>query len=693
MTYRHNNNGGGHSHKWMGQDSHYSGRSWGNTHHDNDGHWGKPGHRDVGHWGRDWMDFSHPDFECPPCDGPDAVKIDFEEFRRGEKIQNIDDFVTIEVHRATHCHYGNQTLIPGTGMIFDTGRPSGRDYDLAHNREGKVLIISEDNDSHDPDDNRHGGTVSFDFKSPVSVTELTVIDTEEGGSVDLFDAHGNLIKSIALPHTRDGGVKRVPLDTDDVAHMTITLHGSGAIDDICYVPPAPSASVSGTFFIDENDNAVQDASDSVVANAKVKLLLDGVVVDHTRTDHSGNYRFDDIAPGDDYAVVFVNRDSALTFVAGDVDDDDTIDSDVLFETKAGNGRTATFSLSADEDMQHVDAGLVAANVAPVAADDAATICAEETGIINVLANDTDADDGDSLAVTAVNGVAVDIGDTVTLDSGATVTVNDGGVLSYDSNALVVDGVSAADLLIGTSVSDSFTYTVSDGRGGTDDATVTMTVDGARNTLPDIFNSLPDTAMVVQGGMSIKNGYSSRVDETGDARFDGIRFEAAYCIERDEAFIPNIDVAMNVYGGVAGEFDASLFSNDFVENLDAINWLLNQDFTAKNNGDTTGAGAGQNYTEIEIQHAIWGLTDDNSELMMPEAVGGHYNGTQENIDTLLALAHANGEGFVPGDGDMVTIILDPIQAQANAPVKYRKEDSDYDLASILVIPFEDLSLIC
>ncbi len=90
------------------------------------------------------------------------------------------------------------------------------------------------------------------------------------------------------------------------------------------------------------------------------------------------------------------------------------------------------------------------NTAPLAADDTAEAEAGRLLLLDVLANDTDAD-GDPLLVTVAS----------TTDN-ATVSVLEDGTIRY---------VAAPDF----SGTDSFAYTVSDGRGGTDTATVTVEV--------------------------------------------------------------------------------------------------------------------------------------------------------------------------------------------------------------------------
>src|SRR6185503_9430888 len=89
-----------------------------------------------------------------------------------------------------------------------------------------------------------------------------------------------------------------------------------------------------------------------------------------------------------------------------------------------------------------------ANVDPVAVDDADTVQQDSAGVLTaVTANDTDGD-GDSLTVTdATDGAK------------GTTTVSEDG-----TSVLYVPGA-------GEVGADAYTYTISDGHGGTDTATV------------------------------------------------------------------------------------------------------------------------------------------------------------------------------------------------------------------------------
>jgi len=88
----------------------------------------------------------------------------------------------------------------------------------------------------------------------------------------------------------------------------------------------------------------------------------------------------------------------------------------------------------------------------------------------VLANDSDAD-GDALAVAAVNGAAGSVGKAVAGTYG-TLTLAADGSYSYVANA------KAGALPSKQVAQDQFSYTVSDGHGGTATSTLTITVEKA-----------------------------------------------------------------------------------------------------------------------------------------------------------------------------------------------------------------------
>ena len=108
------------------------------------------------------------------------------------------------------------------------------------------------------------------------------------------------------------------------------------------------------------------------------------------------------------------------------------------------------------------------NHPPVAADDAATTLQGVPVNINVLANDTDVDN-DRLMVTAV-----------TQGRSGAVSINTDGTVHYAPSATCGGST------------DTFRYTIGDGRGGTSTATVTVTVTRP-NRPPTCAQARPSTA--------------------------------------------------------------------------------------------------------------------------------------------------------------------------------------------------------
>lgn len=284
---------------------------------------------------------------CPP----DFMKLDFSGLSKGTTVSNQFDGVTISAQKS-----GDGAGSPNDAMIFDSNHPTGGDHDLEYDGLGNILIISEDNDASDPDDNAGGGVITFDFDAPSDLQNIRLLDIEEnGGSIKLFDADGNLIKTVAIPAAGNNSNQLIDLEAADVAVMEIHLAGSGAVDDLCWKPgePAPEpASLAGRYFCDENDNDVDDGEPGIVGAVVELLDAAGNVVDTTTTDANGDYIFTDLDAGT-YAVRFAPEETGKTFVAQDVGGDDTVDSDV----DPANGTTGPIVLMAGEDKTDVDAGV------------------------------------------------------------------------------------------------------------------------------------------------------------------------------------------------------------------------------------------------------------------------------------------------------------------------------------------------
>ena len=171
-------------------------------------------------------DGGHSTTDCPP------VTEGFEGLASGDIVSDQFAGVTVSAQRA-----GDDENSANDAMIFDTNAPTGGDHDLEYTGQGNAIIISEDGDSSDADDNAHGGTISFEFETVSEVTSLNLLDIEEaGGTIDLFDDAGELIRTVDIPAAGDNSEQLISIDTAGVSSMDVNLVGSGAVDDLTYVP-------------------------------------------------------------------------------------------------------------------------------------------------------------------------------------------------------------------------------------------------------------------------------------------------------------------------------------------------------------------------------------------------------------------------------------------------------------------------
>ena len=123
--------------------------------------------------------------------------LDFSEFSEGETVYNLGNGITVTATKQT----GNG-LIPGKAMIFDSAHPTGQDSDLGTPNiryggpgvgkdgggpnklfpntmpRGNILIISEDENSDDPDDNAMGGELRFSFDPPRYLATVGLLDND-----------------------------------------------------------------------------------------------------------------------------------------------------------------------------------------------------------------------------------------------------------------------------------------------------------------------------------------------------------------------------------------------------------------------------------------------------------------------------------------------------------------------------------
>ena len=179
---------------------------------------------------------------CPT----EIVTEDFEGLASGDTVDGQFEGLTVSAQKS-----GDSDDSPNDAMIFDTANPTGGDRDLGYDDQGNAVIISEDGDSSDADDNMRGGTITFSFTDPSDVVSLRLLDVEEaGGTIDLFDEDGELIETVDIPTTGDNGEQEVAINVSGVAIMDVNLTGSGAVDDLRYVPGHECAPCDDEYLVD-----------------------------------------------------------------------------------------------------------------------------------------------------------------------------------------------------------------------------------------------------------------------------------------------------------------------------------------------------------------------------------------------------------------------------------------------------------
>ncbi|MEJ2251072.1 MAG: VWA domain-containing protein [Candidatus Lokiarchaeota archaeon] len=165
------------------------------------------------------------------------------------------------------------------------------------------------------------------------------------------------------------------------------------------------------------------------------------------------------------------------------------------------------------------------------------------------------------------------------------------------------------------------------------------------SMEEFSNALPDHVI-----MSVMYPYAGGPAYFPVTTITGDPFTGTYegwCIDTDHVIYQNTPYNSSVYSSYE-LLPVGLI--EYPENLDLVNWIINQELVGQP------SGCDGIYTYGDIQRAIWELVEDN-----PSASGlGVWS--QCRVDEILTNAFANGEGFVPGCGDSIAVILAPITGE-------------------------------
>ncbi len=319
------------------------------------------------------------------------------------------------------------------------------------------------------------------------------------------------------------------------------------------------------------------------------------------------------------AIVSVNADGSYTY-------DPT--SAIALQALANNNQLVdTFNYTISDGNDGLDTATVSitvlgANDKPIANNDSTTT--DEDTILyvaaanGVLANDTDPEN-DSLSVTAFD---------VTSTNGATVTVYNDGSFDYDPTSIPsIDALNLND-----SLSDVFSYTISDGNGGTATASVSVTVTG-ENDLPqvdagaDIYAS-ENTQILLSGtGVDVDGTVTSYLWEQTDST--GIN------VTINNATNSNADFSVDVATQTTFQFKLTVTDNNGATNSDVVDVTISNVFLAERfDGDLSN----------------WAVVDDVPTPSSWTIVGNELN-QQVRVESIFAFTESYHKGtyirYVPG----------------------------------------------
>ena len=298
-------------------------------------------------------------------------------------------------------------------------------------------------------------------------TDADASDTLTVDSIDTTGTKGTVAVAAGGTHvTYDPNGKFENLGDGQTATDTFTYtlsDGNGGTD---------TATVTITI-VGDNDapDAVNDAygTDEDTQIGPLAVLAND-------TDAEGPVTITNVSATSNGGTVTNNGDGTVTFNPGSS----------FQNLAAGQTRDTTFTYTITDAQNATDTATVTVTVtgindAPIGNDDAQNAGEDAAAAtVNVLGNDTDAE-GQTLSVTAIDATGT-VG-TATLS---------GGVVTYDPNGKF------ENLGDGQTATDTFTYTVSDGAGGTDAATVTITIVGD-NDDPNAVNDAYATDEATQIG--------------------------------------------------------------------------------------------------------------------------------------------------------------------------------------------------
>ena len=431
----------------------------------------------------------------------------------------------------------------GPQAVDDTGAVN-EDATLSVNEGSGVISNDDDNSSYDSESlaitgirtgAESGSGTSGSVGSALTGTygQLTIA---ADGSYE-YVANQNAADALDPGETATDTFTYTVKDDDnknaDTGEIVITV--TGINDDITAVNDTDAVNAGATISRSESDAQELDQDDTDDDGDDVPGAFTITAIRTGATEGSGTAKTIGQAFTTTYGTLTVNANGTYTYAA-----------DQNGSTSLSNGATATDSFNytvRDHDSGDTDdATLVITitgsnNNAPVASNDTGYIVEDGTLTVgdggsavtgsdsnnnnesgdttgDVLVGDTDAD-GDTLTVSAISGGSV--GSAVTGTYG-TLTIQSNGSYEYVADQSAADTLDAGD-----TVTDVFTYTVSDGNDGTDTATLTFTILGVDDDPVGVndtgYINEDATLTVNDGGSAVTGSDSNNNNESADTTGD------------------------------------------------------------------------------------------------------------------------------------------------------------------------------
>ncbi len=273
---------------------------------------------------------------------------------------------------------------------------------------------------------------------PQAANDNATTDEDTAINIDVLandtDPNGDPLTVGSVTQATSG---TVVVNSDQTVRYTPNANFSGQ-DSFTYVVTddrGASQTAAVTIVVNPSNDAPVANDDSATTEPGVPVTVDVLENDH---DIDGDaITVSSVTQGTD-GTVTINSDGTVRYTP-DPNFNGSDSFTYVVEDAKGETDSATVIVTVN-----------AVNNRPVARDDSGVTSEENAVSIAVLNNDTDAD-GDALTVQSV-----------TQASGGTVTVNANEIVRYSPNT-------------GFSGTDSFEYTIADGRGGTDTASVSVRV--------------------------------------------------------------------------------------------------------------------------------------------------------------------------------------------------------------------------